>query len=79
MKGIAKTREVLLAYVKGGMFSCIKYLSNQDLEFQEGTWVFRAKNLMEANCWRSLEAEINSILYKNNLTNDTKEPGGEDS
>lgn len=81
MKEIAKTRGVLSAYTKGGMKSVAKYLSNSELEFQEGTWVFKAKNLLENKCCLSLEQEINLILYKFNLSDVEikEEPRGEDS
>jgi len=78
---IPKTREVLSAYMKGGMKAVDKYLFNPELEFQENTWVFKAKYLLEHNCWRSLEQEINLILYKFTLNDGEieEEPGGEDS
>jgi hypothetical protein len=80
MREIAKTRMVLSAYVKGGMKSVAKYLSNSELEFQEGTWVFKAKNLLENKCPLSLEQEINLMLYKFILDDKIKEePRGEDS
>lgn len=77
----AKTRDLLSAYMKGGMAAVTKYVSNQDLEFKEGTWVNKAKNLIEHNCWRSLEEEINLIIYKFTLNDGEieEEPGGEDS
>jgi hypothetical protein len=72
---IAKTRDILLAYSKGGIKAVDKYLSDPELEFKEETWAFKAKNLLEHNCWRSLEAEITLILYKNDLNDsETKEP-----
>ena len=78
---IAKTREVLSAYIKGGMKSVVKYLSNPELEFQKETWVFKAKNLLENKCSLSLEQEINLILYKFILSDGEikEEPIGEDS
>lgn len=80
MKGIAKTRGVLLAYNKGGMNSVAKYLSDPELEFKEDTWVFKAKKLLENKCWKSLELEIDLILYKFDLNGkETEEPDGEDS
>lgn len=81
MKEIAKTRGVLSAYVKGGMKSVAKYLSNPKLEFQKGTWVFKAKYLLENKCSLSLEQEINLILYKFALNDGElkEEPKGEDS
>jgi len=77
----AKTRDLLIAYKKGGMRAVIQYVSNEELEFKEGTWVAKAKNLIEHNCWRSLEEEINLIIYKFSLNDDKikEEPGGEDS
>ena len=80
MKEVAKTKKILSLYIKGGMRSVAKYLSNPELEFKEGTWVLKAKNLLDANCWRSLEQEINLIIYKFNLNDsETEEPVGEDS
>jgi len=81
MKEIAKTKKVLSSYLRGGMKSVARYLSDPELEFKESTWAFKAKNLLEQNCWRSLEAEINLILYKNNFNGKetTEEPGGENS
>lgn len=79
MKRIAKTKEILLAYNKGGMKLVHEYLFNPELEFKEETWAFKAKDLLEHNCWRSLEAEINLILYKNNFNDKKSEEPGEDS
>jgi hypothetical protein len=80
MKGIAKTREILLAYKKGGMKSVSEYLFDPELEFREETWSFKAKYLLEHNCWRSLKAEIDLILYKFDLNGkEAEEPNGEDS
>ncbi|MCU0680363.1 MAG: hypothetical protein MUF50_03635 [Planctomycetes bacterium] len=80
MKKIAKTKGVLLAYNKGGIKAVHDYLFNPELEFKKETWAFKAKNLLEHNCWRSLEAEINLILYKNDFNGkETEELGGENS
>jgi hypothetical protein len=79
MKKIAKTKEVLIAYNKGGMKAVHDYLFNPELEFKKETWAFKAKNLLEHNCWRSLEAEISLILYKNDLNGKKTEEPGEDS
>jgi len=75
MKELAKTRKCLSCYLKGGIKSVARYLSQPELEFKEGTWVHKAKGLLDSNCWRSLEQEINLILYKN----DTEEPRRENS
>ena len=64
MKSIAKTRDILAAYKKAKMPGVIQYLLREDLEFTEGTWAIKAKELVNKNSWDSLEAEINLILYK---------------
>lgn len=79
MKEIAKTKKVLESYSKGGMKLVIEYLSTPDLEFKEGTWVYKINNLMKSKLLISLEAEINSILYKFNLNdNKAEQQRGED-
>lgn len=77
----AKTRDLLIAYKKGGIKAVDKYVSDPDLEFKEGTWVFKAKELLEHNCWRSLEEEIKLVIYKFNLDDGKikEEPKREDS
>ena len=64
---LAKTRDVLAAYRKGKMQAVAEYLFQEELEFKEGTWVNKAKKLLEEGSRLSLEEEINMILYKGNL------------
>ncbi len=79
MKEIAKTKNLLSLYLKGGMKLVVEYLSNPDLEFKEETWVFKAKKLLDSKCPKSLEQEIILILYKNNLNGRETEKSGKDS
>ena len=63
----AKTRDVLKAYNKAKMPGVVQYLLREDLDFEDGTWVKKAKELVDKHQWMSLEEEIILILYKGNL------------
>jgi hypothetical protein len=79
MKEISKTKKVLSAYLNGGMKSVAEYLSNSNLYFDEETWVYKAKKLLDSKCDKSLEQEIMLILYKFNLNDREIEEPGKDS
>jgi hypothetical protein len=61
---IAKTRDVIKAYRIAKMPGVLQYLLREDLEFEENTWVAKAKELAVKNQLLSLEEEINLIIYK---------------
>jgi hypothetical protein len=77
VKKIAKTKEILSSYRKGGINSVVKYISDPDIEFKEDTWAFKVKKLLDSNYIKSLEQEIILILYKFDLNE--RDERGEDT
>jgi hypothetical protein len=78
MKEIGKTQKVLFLYQTGGM-KAVSYYLTEDLDIREGTWVYKAKKLLEANLRESLEAEIQLMLYNFKLGKNERDGSGEDS
>lgn len=74
----ARTRKILSLYKEGGMNSVIEYISNPNLKFEKDSWVLKVKNLIESNCIKSLEQEINLIIYKFNPIYGKEKSTGED-
>jgi hypothetical protein len=81
MKKIGKTREVLDSYKKGGMSLVSKYLSDENLDIKEDTWIYKAKRLLESKNILSLEVEIQYIINKFKLIkkNEIEKSEGTDS
>jgi len=69
MKG-ARVKDILISYQVGGMVQVARYLSDPELKIEENTWEWKMKNLLESNNWRSMEAEIASLLFTFKLTDD---------
>lgn len=72
----ARVKDVLIAYQTGGMVQVARYLSDPELDIKENTWEWKMKNLLESHNWRSMEAEIASLLFTFKLT---EENGREDT
>lgn len=64
----ARVKDVLIAYQTGGMVQVARYLSDPELKIEENTWEWKMKNLLESHNWRSMEAEIASLLFTFKLT-----------
>ena len=72
----ARVKDILIAYQTGGMVQVARYLSNPEVKIEEDTWEWKMKKLLESNNWRSMEAEIASLLFTFKLT---EENGREDT
>ena len=64
----ARVKDILISYQTGGMVQVARYLSDPDLKIEENTWEWKMKNLLESENWRSMEAEIASLLFTFKLT-----------
>lgn len=64
----ARVKDVLISYQTGGMVQVARYLSDPELEIMENTWEWKMKKLLESENWRSMEAEIASLLFTFKLT-----------
>lgn len=71
-----RVKDILIAYKFGGIAKVAGYLTDPDLKIEEGTWTFKMKTLLESKKIGSMEAEIASLLFIFNLTN---ENGTEDT
>ena len=70
----ARVQEVIASYKEGGMVSVARYLSDEDMAIDPSTWTGKMKRLLDSNNWRSMEAEIASLMFTFNLTdNERKE------
>jgi hypothetical protein len=59
----ARVKEVLSEYRTGGIKGVYEYLSRDDIEIYEGTWIHKIKKLLEAGNIASCECEISYILF----------------
>ena len=66
----SRVKDILLAYEIGGMVQVARHLSDPELQIEEGTWTSKMKKLLDSNNWRSMEAEIASLLFIFNLNNE---------
>lgn len=64
----ARVKDILEAYSTKGMVEVARYLSDEDLIIDPSTWTGKMKRLLDSNNWRSMEAEIASILFTFKLT-----------
>ena len=64
----ARVKDVLISYQTGGMVQVARYLSDPELKIDENTWEWKMKKLLESENWRSMEAEIASLLFTFKLT-----------
>jgi hypothetical protein len=76
MRKVGKVQEVLFLYQTGGMKAVSWYLLDTDLDIKEGTWISKAKKLLESKNLESLEAELQLMLYNFNLGKNERDGSG---
>jgi len=78
MKQHARVKDILSIYRSGGMVAVARYLSDEDIIITEDTWEHKLKKLLDSNNWASMEAEIASLSYIFNLSdNDSRRSNNE--
>ncbi|HRT03646.1 MAG TPA: hypothetical protein P5513_06885 [Candidatus Diapherotrites archaeon] len=67
-----KIIDLLKEYYSHGMAGVARYLSDNNIKIYENSWVGKMKRLFESKNWMSMEAEIASLIYILNLTNENE-------
>lgn len=64
----SRVKDLINAYIDYGMVGVARYLSDDDLVIEEGSWIEKMKKLLDSKNWISMEAEIAIVSFKFNLT-----------
>jgi hypothetical protein len=59
-----RVKDVLKQYSKGGISFVKNYLNQEGLIIEENTWIHKIKTLLDKNLDKSVESEIELLLFE---------------
>lgn len=62
-----RVKDLISAYIDYGMVGVARYLSDEDMVIERGSWIEKMKKLLDSKNWISMEAEIATVSFKFNL------------
>ena len=69
----AKVQDILKQYYLGGITLLIEYFNDPKLRVYEDTWEHKIQELLSKKQYKSIETEINLIIYKYPIIKTTNE------